>query len=34
MKDAAPDATQRFTVSHLDQSDFKSGGLRAYSASS
>ncbi len=31
MQDAAPKAQQRFTVSHLDEADFKVG-LRPYSA--
>ena len=32
MTNATREAGQRFTVSHLDESDFKSGGLRGYSA--
>ncbi len=28
----APKPSQRFTVSHLDEADFKIGGLRPYSA--
>lgn len=30
--DSTPRAGQRFTVSHLDEADFKVGGLRSYSA--
>jgi mannose-6-phosphate isomerase-like protein (cupin superfamily) len=29
--DPMPDASQQFNVSHLDEADFKSGGLRDYS---
>jgi hypothetical protein len=32
MTGIAPKAAQRFTVSHLDEADFKTGGLRIYSA--
>jgi mannose-6-phosphate isomerase-like protein (cupin superfamily) len=32
MNDAALDQSQKFTVSHLDETDFKTGGLRSYSA--
>ena len=31
MPDLAPRADQEFTVSHLDEADFKPGGLRDYS---
>lgn len=30
--DSKPSPAQRFTVSHLDEADFKVGGLRSYSA--
>jgi mannose-6-phosphate isomerase-like protein (cupin superfamily) len=32
MPDALPTLAQEFTVSHLDEADFKVGGLRNYSA--
>jgi mannose-6-phosphate isomerase-like protein (cupin superfamily) len=32
MSSTAAPKTQRFTVSHLDEKDFKTGGLRDYSA--
>ena len=32
MAEAAQAPTQKFTVSHLNEADFKSGGLRSYSA--
>ncbi len=32
MKDVAVRSTQSFHVSHLDEKDFKTGGLRSYSA--
>ena len=32
MPDVTPPSSQRFTVSHLDENQFKTGGLRAYSA--
>jgi hypothetical protein len=32
MKRTIPPAAQRFTISHLDERDFKRGGLRDYSA--
>ena len=32
MKRTIPPAAQRFTISHLDERDFKTGGLRDYSA--
>ena len=32
MTDAADKPAQSFTVSHLDEADFKTGGLRGYSA--
>jgi mannose-6-phosphate isomerase-like protein (cupin superfamily) len=31
MKNTGLTSAQRFTVSHLDEADFKTGGLRAYS---
>ena len=32
MNDIALKPSQKFTVSHLDEADFKTGGLRSYSA--
>lgn len=32
MQDLADSPIQKFSVSHLDEADFKTGGLRAYSA--
>jgi len=32
MPDAATASEQRFTVRHLNEADFKTGGLRGYSA--
>lgn len=32
MTDASHDRRQKFTVSHLNEADFKTGGLRSYSA--
>lgn len=32
MQDVSPTPKQSFTVSHLDEADFKSGGLRTYAA--